>query len=71
MVVLDGGNAFMAAHNNPTALTESQLDQRRLKADLIAESYQLVGLDAIALGDQDWILGTQWLQEMVACLKTS
>jgi len=55
----------MAAHNNPTALTEAQLEQRRLKADLIAESYALVGLDVIALGDQDWILGTDWLQDMV------
>ena len=55
----------MAAHNNPTALTEAQLEQRRLKADVIAEPYALVGLDVIALGDQDWILGTDWLRDMV------
>ena len=40
--------------------------QRRIKARLIAESWAIGGMDAMALGEADWQLGTDFVREIVA-----
>lgn len=62
---MDGGNTLMAQERTPTAMGQHALEQRQLKADLIGEAYALAGIDAMALGAQDWILGKDWILEMV------
>ncbi len=64
-MVLDGGNALMAAERTPTGMGMHALEQRQLKANLIAEAYALAGIDGFALGAQDWTLGTEWVLETV------
>ena len=63
---MDAGNALMAHNQNPNALGEHARDQRRLKAELIVESLVAEDLDVLGLGAQDWLLGGDWLREMLA-----
>ncbi|MCA9490828.1 MAG: hypothetical protein KC621_12955 [Myxococcales bacterium] len=47
------------------ATSEVDLEQRKIKADLIAASLMADGLDAMALGAADWGLGTSFVRDLV------
>ncbi|MEO0605777.1 MAG: multiheme c-type cytochrome, partial [Myxococcota bacterium] len=44
----------------------SSLDQRRIKAALVAEAFALGGIDAMALSASDWALGADFVRELIA-----
>ncbi len=46
--------------------TGADLEQRRIKAELIARSWALGGIDAVALGEADWGLGAEFVRSLVA-----
>lgn len=41
-------------------------EQRRIKARLVAQTWEAGGLDALALGGNDWALGAPFVRELVA-----
>lgn len=62
LVVVDGGNALRGpARSRPQALP-----QERAVAEGMAEGLAAGGLDAMALGEQDWRLGSAWVRGVVA-----
>lgn len=63
MVVVDAGDSLMVAPK--TAMDERSLTQRQLKATLIADSFALAEIDAMALGAMDWTLGGDWVRALV------
>ncbi|MEZ4320219.1 MAG: multiheme c-type cytochrome [Myxococcota bacterium] len=60
LVILDGGDSL---GKEVRGKTEAGLGQRRAKARLIAEEWVASGLDAAALGEMDWNLGTPFVLE--------
>jgi hypothetical protein len=54
VVVLEGGNSLGAA---TPARSPDDAAQRLAKARLIADAWRMVGVDAVALGANDWALG--------------
>lgn len=71
MVVVDAGaslNVPAPRHARLGAPAEGpprDLDQRRLKAELIVDAFQIDGIDAMAVGGEDWALGSDWLRGML------
>lgn len=74
VVVVDGGGSLMVAQLGPklpagTPVVEGtirDLEQRRVKAQLIGESFAIGGMDAMALNAADWTLGTDFVRGLVA-----
>ena len=64
-MVVDGGLSFNKLGGIPDVAGE--LEQRRIKGELIAEATAASGVDAMALGPADWELGVasvqSWVQE--------
>ncbi len=60
VVVVDAGNALWKG----AILSESDRGQEERKATLIAESYALVGIDAMGVGDGELAFGLPWLQAL-------
>lgn len=67
LVVVDGGGSLapVPKMSIPKPGDATELEQRRAKADLIARSFTLGGIDAMALGTADWTLGTDWVKTLV------
>lgn len=63
LVVVDAGGSLAPVPK--TVAAGPELEQRRAKATLIAESYALAGIDAMALGTADWTLGVPFVQGLV------
>lgn len=74
MVVVDGGDALappppaapLVRPGRPTPPAAAPpgpevIEQRRVKAELIAAAYESGGIDAMALGASDWTLGADWV----------
>lgn len=51
--MVEAGNSF----GHPKRVEGAELEQRRRKASLIAEAWRLGGIDAVAVGANDWQLG--------------
>lgn len=66
-LTVDGGESLAPPIRTGVVATEA-LEQRRIKADLIAETYARGGIDAMALGASDWALGTTFVTELVTRL---
>ena len=64
LVVVDGGVSL--SRPTPISTMSGDLEQRRIKAGLIAQSYADTGIDGMALGASDWFLGRSFVQELVA-----
>ncbi len=64
MIVVETGPSFMAPR--AAKIRGDALEQRQLKAMLIAEAWRDGGIDAVALGAADWRLGTGFMTEVVA-----
>ncbi|MEQ1507608.1 MAG: multiheme c-type cytochrome [Myxococcota bacterium] len=64
LVVVDGGNSLAPPVRGAVA-GGSALDQRRIKAELIADATRLAGIDAMALGPADWSLGVEFVRNLV------
>ncbi|MCB9688484.1 MAG: hypothetical protein H6735_25835 [Alphaproteobacteria bacterium] len=62
LLSLEGGLSL--APTTP-ATSEVDLEQRRVKAELIAASFAADGIDAMALGASDWTLGTEAVRSLV------
>ena len=60
VVVVESGNSLLPARMDP-----KEAEQRKVKVDLIAAAYQETGLDAMALGAQDWQLGIDALNAVI------
>src|SRR5688572_17486130 len=63
LIVLDAGASFGPPLRGP-APSGATLDQRKLKAELIADGYALAGIDAMAVGAPDWSLGVDFVREL-------
>jgi 2',3'-cyclic-nucleotide 2'-phosphodiesterase (5'-nucleotidase family) len=63
VVVVDAGGSLAPVPRGVT--TAPELEQRRAKAQLIAQSYALAGIDAMALGSADWSLGLEFVKGLV------
>jgi hypothetical protein len=61
VVVVDGG-ASLAPRQQ---LAAGELQQRQLKADVIAKAWVLEGIDAVALAPSDWALGKSTIDGLV------
>lgn len=62
VVAIDAGASLDVPRHDPN---DRDLPQRRLKAELIVDALKLGGLDAMALGADDWGLGADWLRQML------
>ena len=62
MLVLDAGDLFFKKYTVP--VPESQLKEMADKAQLIVESFNLIGYDATGIGDDDLTLGKEFLLEL-------
>jgi 2',3'-cyclic-nucleotide 2'-phosphodiesterase (5'-nucleotidase family) len=62
VLVLDAGDLFFKKFANP--IPENELKRVREKAWLILESLNMMGLDALGIGDDDLSLGRDFLVEM-------
>ncbi len=58
--MLDAGDLFFPED----AVIEEEVDQRRVKAELIAAANAKMGIDAIGVGDQDLALGVEYLKHL-------
>jgi len=66
VVVLDVGSSLAPrAAPERWASEPKALEQRRGKARLIANSYAVAGIDAMAFGSSDWMLGREFLLDLV------
>jgi 2',3'-cyclic-nucleotide 2'-phosphodiesterase (5'-nucleotidase family) len=63
ILVLDAGDLFFKKFVNP--VTENELKKVSEKAQLILESFNLMGYDALGIGDDDLTLGRDFLMEML------
>lgn len=63
LLSLEGGNSLGPKVVSPPS--EVEVQQRRIKAQLIAESLVADGTDAMALGASDWALGTSFVRDLV------
>jgi hypothetical protein len=72
LLVVDGGGSLAPPSKPPRpgsvqpALPDKtgEIEQRRIKAELIASAYALGGLDAMALSAGDWALGSAFVREL-------
>jgi len=62
VLVLDSGDLFFKKYMNP--IQENELKGMTEKAQLIVESFNLTGYDAIGIGDDDLTLGKEFLLEI-------
>jgi len=62
ILVLDAGDLFFKKFTNP--VTENERNAVSEKAQLILESFNLMGYDALGVGDDDLTLGRDFLMEM-------
>jgi len=62
ILVLDSGDLLFKRFSNP--IPENELKGMSEKANLIIESFNLMGCDAIGIGDDDLALGKEFLLEM-------
>jgi len=62
ILVLDAGDLFFKKFTNP--IPENELKKVSEKAQLILESFNLMGYDALGIGDDDLTLGRDFLMEM-------
>jgi 2',3'-cyclic-nucleotide 2'-phosphodiesterase (5'-nucleotidase family) len=62
MLVLDSGDLLFKRFSNP--IPENESKGMREKAYLIIESFNLMGYDAIGIGEDDLILGKEFLLEI-------
>jgi 2',3'-cyclic-nucleotide 2'-phosphodiesterase (5'-nucleotidase family) len=62
VLVLDAGDLFFKKFTNP--IPENELKKVREKAQLILEGFNLMGYDALGIGDDDLTLGRDFLMEM-------
>lgn len=53
VVTVDGGGTLAPR----IAIPDADMEQRRIKADLIAQAWKVVGIDAVAIAPTDWSLG--------------
>ena len=60
LVVVDSGDLF----NEDEEIPESVKQSAHLKADVIAEIYKYVGIDAVNIGELDLVLGIDFLKEL-------
>jgi len=60
LVVVDSGDLF----NEDEELPESVQQSAKLKADVIAEIYKKIGVDAVNIGELDLVLGISFLKEL-------
>jgi 2',3'-cyclic-nucleotide 2'-phosphodiesterase (5'-nucleotidase family) len=60
LVVVDSGDLF----NEDEELPESVQQSAKLKADVIAEIYKKIGIDAVNIGELDLVLGIGFLKEL-------
>lgn len=60
IVIIDSGDLL----NENEDLSERVLDSAKLKAELIAQIYNSIGIDAVAVGELDLILGVDFLKEL-------
>jgi hypothetical protein len=61
VITFEAGNSL-----TPIRMDSNEAEQRKVKADLIAASLKLAGLDGLAIGAGDWQLGRSELQALVA-----
>ena len=64
IAVVDGG--FTLNKSGPMSDGPGVLEQRQIKAALIASALAEGGIDAMALGADDWRLGTQFVRDLVS-----
>lgn len=62
LLVLDAGDLLFKKFSNP--IPENELKMTTQKAHLIIESFNLMGYDAIGIGDDDLSLGKEFLREI-------
>jgi 2',3'-cyclic-nucleotide 2'-phosphodiesterase (5'-nucleotidase family) len=62
VLVLDSGDLLFKKYMNP--IQENELKGMKEKAQLIVESFNLTGYDAIGIGDDDLTLGKEFLLEI-------
>jgi len=62
VLILDAGDLFFKKFSNP--IPENELKRVGDKAWLILESFNLMGIDALGIGDDDLSLGRDFLVEM-------
>lgn len=63
VLVIDGGLTLSKPER--TELLGAELEQRRMKAELIADALGDAGIDALALGYSDWGLGADFVRSLV------
>lgn len=63
VLVVDAGGSLDVPGREPDG---RDLAQRRLKAELIVDGLMLGGLDAMAVGSHDWVLGADWVRDLLA-----
>jgi hypothetical protein len=61
VVTFEAGNSLM-----PSRMDSREAEQREIKADLIAASLKLAGIDGLTIGARDWQLGRDQLQKLIA-----
>lgn len=62
MLVVDAGNALWKS----SVLSENERPQQERKAKLIAESFEIGGIDGMAVGDGELAFGLPWLKTLAA-----
>ena len=60
MIVVDSGDLL----NEDEEIPESVLASAKLKAEMIARIYNLVGIDAVNVGELDLVFGVEFLKEL-------
>jgi 2',3'-cyclic-nucleotide 2'-phosphodiesterase (5'-nucleotidase family) len=60
VVVVDSGDLM----NEESELSEDVLKSAKLKADLLVRIYKAAGIDAVAIGELDLVLGLDYLKEL-------
>lgn len=63
VVVVDAGLSLAPVRPIPGV---AELEQRRIKAELVARAWTKGGIDAVAFGTNDWMLGAEFLRGLVA-----
>lgn len=63
LLVVDGGRSL-----SPRGMPKDQaeLEQRRVKAELVARSFAAAGIDAMAVAGADWTLGREFVVDLAA-----